>query len=497
MMHRIDEILRRGWPDTPAVIDRGIEHSYADLDAAADADAARLQALGLERGGRVAVYAPKSILTLGAMFGVWRAGGVLVPINPALKPAQVQHILADSGARFLMSSAPRIDQLAQAHALGRTHGLLLGDRPLAHFVPAPRGAQDLAAILYTSGSTGRPKGVMLSHRNLLLSAESVATYLQLTPDDRSLAVLPLSFDAGLSVVTSALLARGSVTLLDYLFARDVVRTIADTGVTTLSGVPPLFVQLAEFDWPEPARASLNRLTVTGGRMPSTLTTHFRALLPDARIYLMYGLTEAFRSLYLDPDEVDLRPDSVGKAIPHAEVLIVRPDGTLADDDEPGELVHCGPLVAMGYWNDPGRTAERFRPAPPLARHQGPAVWSGDTLRRDAQGFHYFVGRADEMIKTSGFRVSPTEIEEAAVASGAVAEAVALGVADPRLGQAILLVARAPEGVAVDDAANRLKDALARTLPNFMMPARIVWRDSLPRNANGKLDRVALRLEYSQ
>lgn len=496
MMHRIDEILRRGWPDTTAVVDHGIEHNYADLDAAADADAARLRELGLEPGDRVAVYAPKSVLTVGAFFGVWRAGGVLVPVNPALKPPQVQHILADSGARFIISSAARIDQLAEAHALGRTHGLLLGDRPLAHFTPPPVESHRLAAILYTSGSTGRPKGVMLSHRNLLLSAESVATYLQLTPDDRSLAVLPLSFDAGLSVVTSALLARGSVTLLDYLFPRDVVRTIADTGVTTLSGVPPLFVQLAEFDWPEPARATLQRLTVTGGRMPAALTAHFRALLPDARIYLMYGLTEAFRSLYLDPDEVERRPDSVGKPIPHAEVLVVRPDGTPAAADEPGELVHSGPLVAMGYWNDPERTAERFRPAPAAARHQGPAVWSGDTLRRDADGFHYFVGRADEMIKTSGFRVSPTEVEEAAVASGAVAEAVALGIADPRLGQAILLVARAAEAVAAEEAASRLKDALARTLPNFMMPARIVWRDSLPRNANGKLDRAALRLEYS-
>src|SRR5690606_24185701 len=202
---------------------------------------------------------------------------------------------------------------------------------------------------------------------------------------------------------------------------------------------------------------------------------------------MYGLTEAFRSTYLEPALLDEHPDSIGTAVPFAEIMIVGPDGTEADE---GELVHAGPLVAKGYWNDPARTAERFRPAPEGSAHGGIAVWSGDRVRRDADGLLYFVGREDGMIKTSGNRVSPTEVEEAAVASGLVAEAVALGVPDPRLGEAIALVARPDRR----DEEAALRAHLRRELPNFMQPATIVWRNELPRSPNGKLDRVALKQE---
>ena len=221
-----------------------------------------------------------------------------------------------------------------------------------------------------------------------------------------------------------------------------------------------------------------------------LVRRLRALLPDARLFSMYGLTEAFRSTYLDPALIDAHPDSIGSAIPFAEVMVVRPDGSLAADDEPGELVHAGPLVGQGYWRDAERTAQRFRPAPAASRYGGMAVWSGDMVVRDAAGLLRFVGRDDEMIKSSGNRISPTEIEEAAVASGAVAEAVALGIADERLGQSILLYAR-PVG---EGAEQRLSDWFKRNLPGFMQPTRVVWRDQLPRNANGKLDRAALKAE---
>ena len=182
---------------------------------------------------------------------------------------------------------------------------------------------------------------------------------------------------------------------------------------------------------------------------------------------------------------------MGCAIPFAEILVVRGDGSVADDDEAGELVHCGPLVAQGYWQDAERSAERFKPAPPASHYGGMAVWSGDTVRRDSQGLHYFVGRDDDMIKVSGNRISPSEIEDAAAGSGVAAEAVAFGVADDRLGQAILLVVR---GAQSDEAA--LRDHLKRELPSFMQPQRIVWQDELPRNANGKFDRGAIKAGLS-
>jgi len=305
--------------------------------------------------------------------------------------------------------------------------------------------------------------------------------------------LPLSFDYGQNQLLSAWAAGGCAYPLDYLVPRDVPKAVARHGITTLAGVPPLWIQLADIDWPPEAVAPLRRLTNTGGRMSIGLVSRLRGLFPEARLFSMYGLTEAFRSTYLDPALIDAHPDSIGTEIPFAEVMVVRPDGVLAADGEPGELVHAGPLVAQGYWRDAERTAERFRPAPAAARYGGTAVWSGDTVVRDAAGLLRFVGRDDEMIKSAGNRISPTEIEEAAMASGAASEAVAIGVPDERLGQAILLYARR-SGAGADE---RLRDWFKRNLPNFMQPTRVIWRDELPRNANGKLDRAALKAEVAR
>ncbi len=253
------------------------------------------------------------------------------------------------------------------------------------------------------------------------------------------------------------------------------------------------MQLIEAPWPPSAALSLRRLTNSGGRLSPSIVRRMREIFPAAEIFLMYGLTEAFRSTYLDPALLDEHPDSIGAAIPFAEILVARPDGSPAAPGEAGELVHAGPLVGRGYWNDPERTAQRFRPAPAQSQYGGIAVWSGDQVRTDGEGLLYFVGREDAMIKTSGNRVSPTEVEEAAIASGLVAEAVALGRPDDRLGEAIVLIVRGapPHG---GEAEAELRTHLKRELPNFMQPAFIDWRGELPRNANGKLDRERLKSE---
>ena len=232
-------------------------------------------------------------------------------------------------------------------------------------------------------------------------------------------------------------------------------------------------------------------------MPKATLDRLRSVFPGAAPFLMYGLTEAFRSTYLDPAEVDRRPDSIGKAIPNAEILVVRPDGSLCDPGEEGELVHRGALVAMGYWNDPERTAERFRPAP--AREPGlcteeMAVWSGDAVVRDEEGFLYFVGRKDEMIKTSGYRVSPNEIEEVAYDTGLVRDAVALGVEDPKLGQHMVLVVSPASGATVD--VDALLAQMRKALPLYMLPQRVEVRPEIPRSPNGKFDRTLLREELT-
>jgi acyl-CoA ligase (AMP-forming) (exosortase A-associated) len=481
----IDHVAE-GAPDAPALILRDATLSYADLETAVARLAGWLAGFGLPDGARVATWLPKTREACLMPLAAPRAGLVHVPVNPLLKHAQVAHILADSGASLLLTQAARAVTLEP------------GDVPDGAVIRTEAGGGDalppssadpsgLAAILYTSGSTGRPKGVMLSHANLWLGAKSVAQYLEITSDDRVLGVLPLSFDYGQNQLFSTWAAGGAVAPLDYLTARDVVKGVDRVGATTLAGVPPLWTRLLDADWPAETAAKLRRLTNSGGALTQKMVRDLRARFPAADLYAMYGLTEAFRSTYLSPSLVDEHPDSIGRAIPYAEVLVVRSDGTKAQAGEAGELVHAGPLVAQGYWQDADRTAMRFRPAPAFSAFDGMAVWSGDTVVEDEAGLLRFVGRDDEMIKSAGNRISPTEVEEAVLAGDEARAAVAVGVPDARLGQAIVVTL-------VGSAAREevLRARLLRTLPNFMQPARYRWLAELPRNANGKLDRAAIR-----
>ena len=491
--------------------------------------AAGLLRLGLEPGARVALYLDKRVEAVVASFAAPAAGAVLVPVNPLLKPAQVGHILRDAGARVLVTSAARLAQLVPvlADCTDLLHVVLCDEaQPVGGQLPAgvalhawpellagaPAAAPepldtDVAVIFYTSGSTGRPKGVVLSHRNLVAGATSVAGYLRNHADDTLLAVLPLSFDAGFSQLTTAFLVGARVVLLNYLLPRDVLQAMARERVTCLTAVPPLYMQLTALDWPDGAARHLRYWANTGGRMPRATLQRMRELAPGALPYLMYGLTEAFRSTYLPPDEVDRRPDSIGRAIPNADVRVLRADGTECAVDEPGELVHRGALVAQGYWRRPEETARRFRPWPAaLQRVSGDwaapelAVFSGDTVRRDADGFLYFVGRRDEMIKTSGYRVSPTEVEEVLYASGLVAEALVYAKPDDALGSAIcaaLWASPAASGHAAQDD-DALMAHCRRHLPVFMLPKLLQWVDKpLPRSPNGKLDRQRWMQEHGQ
>ncbi|MFM8511038.1 MAG: acyl-CoA ligase (AMP-forming), exosortase A system-associated [Betaproteobacteria bacterium] len=514
---------------------------YGELAQAVDRVQSGLQGLGLQRGDRVAVYLDKRAEAVVGAFAATAAGGVLVPINPALKAPQVLHVLRDARARVLVTSAARWQTLSNemtVQACGVAASLQAvvvvdaqaspplqdaGPRGLARvawseLLHAPGRARprvidsDLAAILYTSGSTGLPKGVMLSHRNLVVGAHSVVAYLHNGPDDVLLAALPLSFDAGFSQLTTAFTAGARVVLLNHLLPQDVPRALAEHGVTGLTAVPPLYHQVAQWantahPGPEAVQAhgQLRYFASTGGPMPAATLRTLRRCWPQAQPFLMYGLTEAFRSTVLPPSEVDRRPGSIGKAIPNVEVLVLDEQGCECPPDVPGELVHRGPLVAMGYWGDAERTAQRFRPLPPGVAGRLPeqvlpewVVYSGDRVRRDADGFLYHLGRFDEMIKTSGYRVSPAEVEPALLGAPGVDECVVLGQADEALGQRIVAVV-AGSGTAADDATRT--QALLRhcrqQLPAYLVPARVVWHGAvLPRNANGKLDRAGLKAQYA-
>ncbi len=501
--------------------------SYAELSTSVGQFAAGLLGLGLARGERVAIYLEKRFETVIASFGAPAAGAVFVPVNPLLKPEQVAFILRDCNVRVLVTSPERLalmkEVLAECHDLRHVvvTDAVAPSTPADFTLPGPLALVswrdllssparpghrvidvDMVAILYTSGSTGRPKGVVLSHRNMVAGAKSVASYLENKPEDVLLAALPLSFDAGFSQLTTAFHAGARVVLLNYLMPRDVLKAMEREKVTGLTAVPPLYIQLAQLDWPAAINENLRYFANTGGRMPRETLNLLRQRAPQAKPFLMYGLTEAFRSTYLPPDEVDRRPDSIGKAIPNAEILVLREDGSACSPEEPGELVHRGALVGMGYWNDTEKTAERYKLLASDAPGRQPglqlpeyAVFSGDTVRKDAEGFLYFIGRRDEMMKTSGYRVSPTEVEEILYATQMVGECVAFGVDHPSLGHAIQVIATNAIGTGARGLNDLMSECRAR-MPAYMVPAGIeIVAGPLPRNPNGKIDRKLLATEW--
>ena len=520
MLCQFDDIVSlssQQFADKVALDDNKQQLTYQQLNQAVDMLADYFIELGLQPNSRIGIYLPKQVEAVISFLAASRAGLVFVPINPLLKPAQVSYIAQNCNIELLVTSAQRGTILQrifdECEDLGH---LLLVDESTKFSSPEKlhthycsklpqntdsrtrsRISKDLAAILYTSGSTGQPKGVCLSHQNLIAGAQSVSQYLHNNENDVLLAVLPLSFDYGLSQVTTALLVGAKVVLMEYLLPRDVIRQVEKHRITGLAAVPPLWVQLAGLDWPDAAKNSLRYITNSGGAMPENTLQQLRRNLPHTTPYLMYGLTEAFRSTYLEPSELDSRPGSMGKAIPNAEILVLRPDGSECDANEAGELVHRGVHVSLGYWNDPKKTSARFKPLPnDESVLPEIAVWSGDTVKRDADGFLYFIGRQDDMIKCSGYRISPAELEDTLYHFELVDEVVALGIHDSQLGQAVLVVIKPTGAEPADEAAVKaIKRFCQQELPNFMQPKYIEFVDQLPRNPNGKIDRKALAQEF--
>lgn len=502
------------YPNNEALEYKGEVLSYQQVADDVLSLSGGLGSLGLDKSDRVAIYLEKRLEVASIIFAASLSGLTFVPVNPLLKANQVEYIVSDCNAKILFTSFMRlrqihaeianckdlecvvlVDEVGDGLNIAALNFSVISIDELKQKQNDQKDLEknqvideDLAAILYTSGSTGRPKGVVLTHRNMVEGAKSVAEYLQNNSEDRLLAALPFSFDYGLSQLTTAFLVGAKVSLLNFLFARDIIKALEKNEITGLAAVPPLWIQLADLEWPQSVVDNLRYITNSGGAMPVNVLDKLRASLPNTKPYLMYGLTEAFRSTYLEPEEIDKRPESMGKAIPNVEVMVVRPDGTECEPLEHGELVHRGALVAKGYWNDVARTAERFKPAPsgfPEVKTQEIAVWSGDTVFRDEDGFYFFVGRKDEMIKTSGYRVSPSEVEEVIYDSGLVAEVIALGVSHPKLGQAIVVIAK------VKDEDTQINDILGhcrKEMPAYMLPQHIQIEVALKRNPNGKIDR---------
>jgi acyl-CoA synthetase (AMP-forming)/AMP-acid ligase II len=336
---------------------------------------------------------------------------------------------------------------------------------------------------------------MLSHAQIMAGASIVSTYLGITAKERILAVLPFSFDAGLNQLTTAFQQGGTLVLSTFVFAREIVQTLLREKITGLAGVPTLWSLLAQPNstLQKQPLPDLRYITNTGGAMPQAVLSALRKALPTTRVFLMYGLTEAFRSTYLPPEELDRHPTSMGKAIPNTEILVVNENGERCKPGEVGELVHRGPTVSLGYWGQPELTARVLRPHPFLPAELGGeerVCYSGDLVKMDEDGFLYFVGRRDTMIKSSGFRISPTEVEEVLFQSGMVRQAAVIGIPDEVLGQSIKAFVVSKNGDGIDT--NALLGFCAQKMPRHMVPKAVEVLEELPKTGSGKVDYPALR-----
>lgn len=536
---------RQNW----ALTDEVRSFSYENLAESILKFSQGLLSNGIESQERVAIFLEKRFEFVVSCFGSSCAGNIFIPINPILKKDQVHHILKDSGAKIFVTA---YDRFIRIHDILETHltveivviidfpsqnqevidevkslAKLLEEKKISLFswetfinqnvdlktiAENPEFSSremidaDAVSIFYTSGSTGKPKGVTLSHRNMVFGAKNVASYLENNERDVILAVLPLSFDAGFSQLTTAFHSSAKVVLLNYVLPKDILNVVQKEKVTGITAVPPLWIQLCQLNWPTSVSDHLRYFANTGGKMPLEILKKLRAHFPKSKPYLMYGLTESFRSTYLPPHEIDRKANSIGKAIPNAEILILKPDGSRCGPGEPGELVHRGALVGLGYWNDPEKTAERYKPLPLAAKARSQeiilpemAVFSGDLVQMDDEGFIYFIGRQDEMIKTSGYRVSPMEIEEVIYNSGWAQEVAVFSVPHPALEQGIisLIKINSTNQESEEIIRERICNYCKEKLPLFMVPLKfILTSESLLRNQNGKIDRKHYASLYS-
>ena len=498
----VDDSLRRTastQPDATAVCAGDSEITYAELDRSASAMAGGLRDLGVGRGARVAVALTNRVEAALSVYAVFRAGAALVPLPPGIKSQKLRHVLADCAAEALICEPSLVPMVRDGNAsppaprvvtAGAAAGFpsiaeLLRHEPLRERPPIE---VDIAAIIYTSGSTGTPKGVTLTHRNMAFAVNSIADYLQMQGDDRVVSVLPLSFDYGLYQLLLCT-AVGATVLLEpgVRYPGRLVQLLVERRVTGLPGVPSLFGMMSTLPgFVERPLPHLRFLTSTGAVLPVETIRALRAAFPRARLYSMYGLTECKRVSYLPPEEVDRRPSSVGVPIPGTEVWIEDESGARLGAGQVGQLMVRGPHVMQGYWDDPDETRKRLR--------QGVWPWertlmTGDLFRCDDEGFLYYVGRRDDMIKTRGEKVYPREIEDALLTAPGVLEAAVVGVPDALKGEAIHAHVAPRPGMVLQ--VHELHRFCSELLEAHLVPSRIVVHGRLPKTVNGKIDHRAL------
>ena len=489
-------------PDRTALVTGDVRMSYREVAHYACRLAHALRAHGVRRGDRVAIFMDNTWQCASSIYGVLLAGGVFVSVSVQTKHDKLAFILRDAGACVLLSEShlarvlgpvmkqlPMLRVLCTAEAKALPPGIenlydALADMPAT---PPPQQSipLDLAALIYTSGSTGDPKGVMHTHQSLLFALNSINEYLGFSEDDRLFSALPLNFGYGLFQWFSAVHAGAALVLeRSFTYPGQVFKRMHDEAVTSFAGVPTVFAMMLAQHAQQPLRfPDVRLLTNAAAALPTEFIPSLRRLFPQASLYKMYGQTECIRSAYLDPALAEIKPDSVGCAIPGTELLLLGEDGQAVARGEVGNLYVRGPHLMRGYWNQPEKTAEVLVPGLLPGELM---LKSGDLFRQDADDYYYFVARSDEIIKSRGEKVSPAEVENAIYSLPAVQDVVVTGIPDPLLGEAVCAFVAAREGEKLN--VQQIKRICRERLENYMVPKHVLLLPELPRTVNGKLSR---------
>ena len=501
-------------PGKTAIISGAERIGYGELWLRSVQMANALKSRGVTRGARVAIYLDNTWQCAVAVYGTVLADAAFVLINPQTKSDKLAYILKDSGARALIAEPALLHFVWPALAQLETapHLLIAGSIPSIPSIPtlpantageslqaawASAGdavpatsaiALDLASLIYTSGSTGEPKGVMHSHQSMRFALESLVEYLKMDSDDRIICMLPLAFDYGLYQLLMAVHI-GATLVLERSFAypAQIFKLMESEQITVFPGVPTVYALLLSADDKQALRfPAVRKVTNTAAALPASFNQRLQAIFPNADLYRMYGLTECKRVCYLDPALIDQKPESVGKAIPGTETLLLDDNGQPVASGQPGKLYVRGPHVMLGYWRQPQKTAQMLHLGPTPGERM---LCTQDYFTADEDGCLYFVGRSDNIIKSRGEKVSPVEIESVLYSLPGVRDAAVLGIPDPVLGQAILAIVSLNEGADLD--VMKIRKLCAHQLENYMVPSHILLLPELPKSANGKIDHKAL------
>ena len=520
LLHHYFDLTVHRFPKKTALVNNQQRISYSSLYAQAKYLSRQLKETGIRRQDKIVIFLDNIPEVVISLYGILKSDAVFVILNGALKPRKLSYILNDCSASVLITDTKKAKVVSQALSsvnhkvkllwLGLEKGIPQKLAPVSHswneyfadFQDISWSREqgilknassnlidlDLATLIYTSGSTGEPKGVMSSHRNVISAAHSIISYLENTPDDIILNVLPLSFDYGLYQVIMSLLFGGTVVLeKSFQYLHTVLSKITTEKATGFPIVPTILAMILRMNNLDQYKLnSLRYISNTGAALPVEHILKFRKTFPDVKVYSMYGLTECKRVSYLPPDEIDRRPASVGKAMPNCEVKIVNENGEAVKKGETGELVIRGSNVMKGYWNAPQLTAKYFRndinPGETL-------LYSGDLFRADDEGYLYFVGRKDDMIKSRGERLSAREIENTLHDMENISEVAVVGVPDEIFGQSIKAFIVVETGKHVTE--NDVRAFCNSNLESFAMPKYIEFISELPRTPNGKIDKSKL------